>query len=292
MGSYALIDDYLDELERNFAKPQRATELVDELKDHLYSAAESAQSDGADVASAERTALDGLSHPTQVAALYVSSDPSLGEPSVPTSFTKRCGQAGIVAGLLWASLAGLWLLIVYLETRLGQFEGTPQRIWMVAGFCLVGAGAMTTLTVFGVYRRHGALSRMGKSGIVIIGLSIFVSLVGFAVTRRLRFDRWGMVLAAGAILFVIAIWRRNLAPRWAAIAFGWGMTAGIATLFVLDMLSVDAPDHVDGHAHHGVINASTMGLTVGTLLTGVGIAGLGYWLMREDPVEIRPVASA
>lgn len=292
MGNYALIDRYLDELERNFSQATAAGDVVDELRDHLYTAAEEAELTGGDAESAEKEVLSALDAPSHVAAIYAAHDQRLGEPSSPTSFTNHCGRAGVMAGVLWVGFAVLWFGVVYLETRLGRFEGLPQRVWLLSGFCLLAAGTLTFIALLGVYRRYGGFGVLGKAGIAIIGLSIFASLVGFAVTRRLRFVSWGSVLAVGALLVAIAMWRRHLAPRWAHVSFGVGMATGIVTWFILDLFHVDAPDHVDGHVHSGIINSATLGLAVGTLLTAAGIAGIGYWLLRERPVAFTPISES
>lgn len=292
MGNYALIDRYLDELGRNFSGATAGGDVVDELGDHLYTAAEEAERTGVDAESAEKAALSAFDTPSHVAAVFATHDERLGAPSMPTLFTNRCGQAGLAAALLWVAFLASWLVVVELETRLGRFEGLPQRVWIVAGFLLLGAGTLTFLALIGVYRRYGSLGKLGTAGMAVIGLSLFVSFVGFAITRRLRFVTWGTVLAIGAVLVMITLWKRHLAPRWATLSFGLGMVAGLGTWIVLDMLHLDPPDHADGHVHSGVFNSVTLGLSVGTVLTAAGIAGIGYWLLRERPVAFAPTTES
>ena len=87
------------------------------------------------------------------------------------------------------------------------------------------------------------------------------------------FGVWFTLIAIGAVLFAVAILRRDIAPRLWTIAFGAGLAIGAVVWHAIRWLEV------------GNATANIFGVTIGALLMLAGFIGLGLWLRSEHPAE-------
>lgn len=273
MASYDLIDDYLDALRTRLRWRGESDELDSELRDHLYTAAEKLEADGHDPGSAQAQVLDRFGEPGTVSAAFAASGTS--GLAVPTQFTHTAGKLALIAAAAWCAVAAGWTASYLIEEATGEWEGTvAQPFWMLAASALLGGAALTVAVLVALHRRHGGLGIVGGTGIAIAGLGAAASFIGWFVWG------WGLLLGLGTLLIAAAVLQRGMAPRLPTVlvALAWPVAGAIAGS--LRMAEAGRRDEWGDYPL-----AVTVGLAVGCLAFAAGLAGLGRWMMHEEPVE-------
>ena len=102
MAGYALIDSHLEKVRAGLAHRADVAEVIAELEDHLYSAAERAEADGAEVRAAQEATLARFGDPGVVATAFATN--ARGGVAVPTSFTRSAGSVALVGAFLWLTV--------------------------------------------------------------------------------------------------------------------------------------------------------------------------------------------
>ena len=106
MAGYALIDSHLEKVRAGLAHRADVAEVIAELEDHLYSAAERAEADGAEVRAAQEATLARFGDPGVVATAFATN--ARGGVAVPTSFTRSAGSVALVGAFLWLTFPAMW----------------------------------------------------------------------------------------------------------------------------------------------------------------------------------------
>lgn len=271
MADYALIDDYLKRVRALVLWRRDVDDLVAELEDHLYSAVEQSEAHGTGTELAQQNTLERFGDAGELATAFASTP--RGGLAIPTRFTKDAGGAALmsVAALLLA-LGGFGLSSLFPDRAAGtdpdQFVLNGQTVaWIVATLALLGAGSLMIVAMVGLYRRHGGLGALGMLGLGVTALGVATTIFSWA------FGVWFTLIAIGAVLFAVAILRRDIAPRLWTMVFGAGLAIGAVVWHAIRWLEV------------GSATANIFGVTIGALLMLAGFIGLGLWLRSEHPAE-------
>lgn len=243
MAADSLIDRYLDVLARSLRSRRDRGDLVDEVADHLMSAAERLEMLGIDRETAERRALARFGDPRLVASL-LTSVPSKGN-IMSLFFSRHLGPVAGVTAVLWIVAAvAAWFGLT--EASGGW---TPAR-YLIAS-ALIGLACLATTAVL------TGLNLLATGGVDRATVAIAVL---------------GLAAAAACLLsWLIGLWIPLLvvAVTW-TLARAWATHTGsrpftVAMLVLMPLLAV------------GAIVASAIGLTTaqGTELVSWAIfAGL------------------
>ncbi|MGI9617006.1 MAG: hypothetical protein ACR2QO_29085 [Acidimicrobiales bacterium] len=269
MASYELIDEYLVALRLRLLWRPDVDDVVAEAADHLLSAMERLTADGADGLSAQHQVLARFGDSTTVATAFATT--STGGLAVPTKFTKLAGVAAIVAALLWAGSASMWLL----DQRVDPSGGAEQVVTYLAAATLVGAASLTVMAIVGLNRRHGGLGALGGIGLALAAVGMVATLLFWFVMG------WGVLFAAGMLLIALAMKARRLAPSAATAAFGSAWLVGVVTWSVLRYLEVGTRDQWGDYPI-----VSPIAISAAVLILAPGLIGLGRWLSSETPAEL------
>jgi hypothetical protein len=284
MARYGLIDAYADSLRSRIRWRPDVDAVVAEVEDHLYSTVERFEAGGIDANLAQRAALERFGDPDLVARAFATA-PN-GGLAIPTAATRTAGMFAIASAVLWLAVIGSWWLTGLLEPRY-EWRSGAASIWDIAGaVALLGATSLMAAAMLGLVRRHGGLGALGIAGLAVGITGLFASFLAWVFTG------WGTLTMLAVVLFGIAIWRRDVAPRLPVALMATGPVAGAVVWIILR--SSRGPIDLTGlWGVHWLDNQ--VGLTIGILILSVGFLGIGRWLRSEEPALIegpdRPVAA-
>ena len=179
---------------------------------------------------------------------------------------RRFGTAGIGAGLLWIAVAALIIAARTSEEQSGTFDGAERAIWGVMTVAIITAGLLTLTLLVGIRHELG-LGKAGAVGIGLVGVGTAAGVVAWA------FPLWGGLMGIGMLIFDLPLIRQGEAPRWAAIAFGFGMLGGIGLFILLDAMKLGPVNSYGDYP-----DASDIGTTTMALVSAYGAIGIGRWL--------------
>lgn len=273
MANYDLIDNYLATLCSRLRWRGETDDIDSELRDHLYTAAESLEADGLDRRSAQLQVLDRFGEPDAVSAAFAASGTT--GLAVPTEFTRTAGKLALIAAAAWCAVAAGWTMSYVIEERSGRWEGTSaQTSWMIGATALLGAAALTVAVLFALHRRHGGLGIMGTAGIGIAGLGAAAGILGWFVWG------WGLLIGLGTLVIALAVLHRGMAPQLPTIllAAAWPLAGAIA-----GSLRLAEAGRQDQWGDYPL--SITVGLAAGCLTFAAGLTGIGRWLLAEEPVD-------
>ncbi|MDQ4212781.1 permease prefix domain 1-containing protein [Microbacterium capsulatum] len=180
-----LIEDYLVALRQGMRGRGDLQDLVDEVADHLYTAAERLEALGTDPREAHARALARFGEPRLVASLLTST-PSKGTV-LSLFFARRLPVVAALASLTWA------LAAVSSFFGLTELSGSwdPQR-YLVSAALIGAACLLTALVLVGVNIR--AKGRVDPPAVAITGLALFATLAALLLAWVVAL--WMPVLAA------------------------------------------------------------------------------------------------
>jgi hypothetical protein len=278
MAGYDLIDSYLANLRNQLRWRGETDNLEDELRDHLYTAAEQLEAGGLASEAAQRAVLDRFGEPAIVSSAFAASGTS--GLAVPTKFTQNGGRLSIIAAVGWILVAAGFSASYVAEQNSGEWGGPAQGFFLVGATSLLSAGALTVATFVALHKRHGGLGIIGTIGIAFAGVGAAAGLIGWFLYG------WGTLIGLGALLVSAAVLRRGLAPRQATVLLGsaWVVAASVGA--PLRLLEVGTQDQWGDYPLPNVI-----GIATGCVLFAAGLAEMGRWLRTETPVEQVPAGS-
>lgn len=271
MAEYTLIDARLNRLRASLRWRRDVDDLVAELEDHLYSAVEASEACGIGSERAQRHTLDRFGDVGELTAALASTPK--GGLAVPTQFTKEAGGAALLSVVALAVALGSFGLSSLFPGRAAgtdpdQFVLDGQTVsFVVATLALMGAGSLMFVALVGLYRRHGGLGVLGMLGLGVTASGVATTVFSWA------FGAWFTLIAAGVLIFAVAILSRDIAPRFWTALFGVGLATGAVVWHAIRWLDV------------GDATANIVGVTVGALLMLAGLVGLGLWLREEHPAD-------
>ncbi len=175
------------------------------------------------------------------------------------------GIAGIASGSLWLVVAALASAATISEDRSGSFDGVEEILWGIMTIAVVAAGLALIAFLNGLRRELG-LGAASLVGMVFAALGTAAGVVVWA------FPLWGGLIGVGSALFAVSLLRLAAAPRWASVAFGFGMLVGIAVFLLLDAMQFGA---IDSYGDYPA--ASAVGLITMLVTAGLGLIGVGRW---------------
>jgi hypothetical protein len=280
VADYALIDGYLESMRSSIRWRRDLDDVIAEIEDHLISATERFEARGSDRVNAQQRTLDEFGDPKVLAVAFASTP--TGGIAVPTTFTKSAGSFAILSAVSW--IVGLVAVAISagLPGATGvepdQFVANGQTIFFIIGaMALVGAGGLMFVSMIGLYRRHGSLGILGIVGLGIAGLGVVTLLIVWA------FALWMTLIGVGVLLFAISLLRRDISPRFWTVVWGGGMAIGAITWYVLRALEVGDVDQWGDYPL-----AVAFALPIGVIIMAIGLAGIGRWLLSEEPVDLIP----
>lgn len=282
MAGHELIDEYLDDIARRLRWRPDVDAISDELRDHLYSAFERRVAMGSGSSEAERETVAAFGPPGHVAMDFASTGTS--GLAVPTRFTVTAGRLALFAAVGWILSSVLMVASAMADEATGQWEGTPQNIYLVGSVTMLISATLTAVFVIALVKRHGGLGIVGRLGIGLAMLGAVASLLSWF------YPGWLSLIGLGALLIAVAVHRRSLAPRRPAILFGAAWLLAVAATESLDAAGVGTPDEWGDN-----MTALLSGFVVGCVGYAAALVGLGRWLAGEDAVtqeEIRALAVA
>ncbi len=269
MAGYDLIDRYLGALRARIRWRPEADEIIDELRDHLYSAMDDAAGDTSDETAEQRRLLERFGDEQQVATALATTP--LGGVAVPTASTKSMGAVAMVA-------AGLWLVFP-LASLIVAAAGDQQTLdGAVQVILIIVAGGLTVGVMAGLRERLGGLGRLATVGMVFAGLGAAAGLLFWF------FAFWATLMAIGWLLFATAMMRVGIASRRATLAVGSAWIIGLGTFAVLRFLEFGTVDEWGDYPA-----AILGGLVTGSVIFAAGLGSLGRWMHNEEPVALDPV---
>lgn len=279
MADYELIDSYLEALR---SQGQRADidQVVAELEDHFYTSVECLLVGGAEPTQAQRETLERFGDPEVMANSFASR--VRGGPMVPTQATQRAGKLSIAGGILWLATIVFWWIAGLLppvgEVAYESFNGFTDLFYPAGAASLLGAGALTVMTMVALNRRHGGLGRLANAGLILTGLGFLASMAAWV------FVVWASLMMLGTLSFGLSMLQKGTAPRIPALAIAGAFVVGASTILVGTLMS-------------GEVNQSSLtlweanwrtnltGLTIGAVILGIGLLQTGVWLRSETPID-------
>jgi hypothetical protein len=281
MADDLTIDGYLVALDGALGRRHDRGDLVDEVEDHLRSAAERAMLNGTPSRRAEAETIERFGDPVVIASLLADA---AGLAAVPTRFTRAAGTAAVVTAVAWVAVPVLWWSSQLLE-RTRAWEGSPQQVWMGGAACLVVAMAGALVLAIGLGRRHGGIGAAGTLSTILAAIALVIGIGGsyFVVG-------WSLALAVSWAVLADVLISRRIAPRLPCLLLGAAWPTGLVAVYALRAVEFGAPDRWGDHPA-----ATNLGLGLGAVLAAVGVAGLGRWLRSEvivDDVPSDPLALA
>lgn len=272
MATDVTIEDYLDALRRRWHRRSDCAELLDEMEDHLRSRMEDAVARGADPAAAEVETVLRFGDADAIAEAVADAN---GGPAVPTPLTRAAGGAALAAGGAWLTVPALWWWSDRLDDS-RPWEGLPQVVWMVGAMCLTAAVTFGVVVLIGLIERHGGLGWPGRLSLVPAVLSVPAALVvAWAVPV------WATLVAITWLTVGVALLRRGIAPVASTVTTTVAWPIGLMTFAVLRANEFGAVDE------WGDYPAATLsGLAVGAVLMAIGSSAMGWWLLREEAVDV------
>jgi hypothetical protein len=275
MARLQLIDAYVASLRTRVQWRPDVEALVAEVADHLYTTVERLEMDGIDEESAQRAALERFGDPDLVARAYAVAP--TGGLAVPTRSTRTAGTFAIASAALWLAVLCAWWLAGTIDPSWELRSTASTAMYAFGAAALLGAAGLQVAAMVGLDRRHGGLGTFGGAGIAVAGAAFVGCLAAWV------FVGWATLMAVGTLLFAIAIWRRDMAPRVPTLAFGGGLAAGAIVWAVLR----DRAGQIDlGGLWGSDWLENEIGLTFGVVILAIGLLGLGRWLRSEEPAFI------
>lgn len=187
MASYALIDGYLEIVSHRLAHRDDATDLRDELADHLIESTDRAVGSGVDAESAQRSTLDRFGDP-HIVAVALAAVPEKGIDMVQW-LGRSAGTLSLVSAVLWIAVifGGPFGLADYLDSTWSTGEYVAQSVVqaltvLTSGLALLGMNLRS-------FPRPDALTAV----VAVAGLIAFLVSYLFAWA----FMGWSMFLAVG-----------------------------------------------------------------------------------------------
>lgn len=274
MAGYDLIDTYLDGLRGRLRWRSDADEVIDELRDHLYSAMDEAAARSTDGTVDQQRLLARFGEQHEVATALATTP--RGGVAVPTASTKSVGRIAIVAAGLWLVFPLSWLILAAADGQ-GDFELVTQIIFMAGTLGLIAAGGMTVAIMVGLRERLGGLGLLATVGMAFMGLGAAASVFSWFIPG------WATPMAIGGALFATAMKAVGIAPRWPTIAIGSAWILGVSTWAVLRYREFGGVDEWGDYPA-----ASLLGLITGSVIFAAGLGSLGRWMHDEEPVVLDP----
>jgi hypothetical protein len=275
MASYRLIDAYVESLRGRVRRRPDVDEVIAEVEDHLYSTVERFEAGGIDADLAQRAALERFGDPDLVARAYAAAP--TGGLAMPTRSTRTAGTFAIVSALLWLVVIGSWWLAGLIEPKYELQSAASHIPYAFGAAGLLGAASLMVAAMVGLDRRHGGLGIPGTSGILVGGVGVVAALLAWVFTG------WGTLTMIGALLFGVAMWRRDVAPRLPTLLFAGGPIVGALAWSIL-RIARGTIDLTGFWGEHWFENE--VGLTVGGVILAIGLLGLGRWLRSEEPAGV------
>lgn len=222
MAGDGMIDGYLAVLRERVRGRADEQDLLDEMADHLLSAAESLQARGVPRREAESRALARLGEPRLVAALLTST-PSKGTV-LSLFFARRLGVLAALAAAAWALAA----IASYFGFTSLSGSWDPERYLLSAG--LVGFACLATAAVLlGVNIR--ARGRLDAAAGWITALTLLAAAAGTLLAWVVAL--WMPLLAAAVTWTCIRARRAHAgSPAFAAVLAVLSPVLGIAAIVV------------------------------------------------------------
>jgi len=233
MAADSLIDQYLDAFGSRVRSRRDRRDLVDEVADHLMSAADRLEALGVERGVAERRALARFGEPTLVASL-ITAVPSKGS-TMSLFFSRHLGAVAGVAAALWivATVAAFFGMS-------GYAEGWTQARYLTGAAVIALACLATTAVLIGVNLRATgqfdgstvAITALGVASAVASG--VLAWLVGLWIPLLAAAVTWTMVRAlrthAGSAAFArVLIVGMPLFAIFSLIASAIGVTTNSGT---------------------------------------------------------------
>ncbi|RZI96410.1 MAG: hypothetical protein EOO67_00335 [Microbacterium sp.] len=229
----SLITDYLRAVEPRLRARRDRDDLLDEIADHLHSAAERLEALGVGRDAAEQRALARFGEPRVVATL-LTSVPSKGS-TVSLFFSRYLGPLSMIAAVLWAvaavmtyfgytALSGSWTSERYLTSAV-----------IVGLACLVTVAVLVGLNIRATGRLDGPTIAIGVIGVVAAAAATMTSwVVALWLPLLAAVVTWTMVRArrahAGSRPFVTVLMLAMPLLGAAAIAVSAvGIVGGVET---------------------------------------------------------------
>lgn len=276
MARHDVIDSYLAGLRGRLTWRRDADDVIDELRDHLYSAVDDAggRTGGPDPDSVaqQQQALDRLGDQDRL-VVSLAMTPR-GGIAVPTPSSRMAGTLALVTAALWLVFPFGWLLTGLYEDGT-DLEWAGRLTWIAGTLCLIGGAGLTVAVMAGVRERLGGLGLLATVGMVFVGLGALAGVFAWFVML------WASLVAIGALLIAIAVAREDVAPRLPIYLLGSAWVIGIATWALLRALEVGSPDEWGDYWL-----ANILGVSTGTVLFALALVLLGRWLRSEEPVKI------
>lgn len=276
MADHDLIDTYLDHLAQHLRWRDDSEDLLAEAGDHLHTAVERSVAAGADRTLAQERTLERFGQPDLVATAFATTN--RGAVAVPTYFTKQAGTIAMVSAALWVVAVACWGIASRIEDSAGEWNGAAQAAYGIGAVSLIGAAVLTAVVAIALRERHGDLGWMGSAGLGFLVLGTTATLVSWLLIG------WGLLIAAGTLLFGTAMRRVDLAPRAATTAFGGAWPLALVIWSALRAAEVGTADEWGDYWA-----ANWTFLVVGSAIFAAGLLGLGRWLRSEQPAEMPPV---
>lgn len=285
MARHHMIERYLASLRDRLVWHRDSKDILDEMQDHLHSTVESLERNGMDHETAQRESLRRVGDPRLVALDLATT--SRGTLAIPTRFTRNVGIVAIVGALAWIGAVIAWWSAAII--------GQPMGVHMVWSASTPGYGAYQAATIMfmvavvtllvtmaGLHKRHGGLGIL--SWVAMIFVFYVLQIASVTQSSSGAFQAWGTVTTIGTLLFAYTLFRRDLAPRTGALAFGAGGLLGTAIWVVLRVLAGPHREWGGLLAQYWTINLSAV--TIGILVLATGMLRLGVWLRRDQPADI------
>jgi hypothetical protein len=280
MADYVLIDGYVEVLRHQVRWRGDLDDLVAEVRDHLYTAAERLEARGAEGPRAQRETLERFGDPELITLAFATTPQ--GGLAMPTEFTKKTGTLAVIGAMLWLIMTSLWWMAGVAPPRgdvtYDSLDGASGILYAVGAVALLGAVSLTFVTLLALQRRHGSLGLSGRVGLVASGLSVIAALAAWVFTG------WGLMMTVATAFIAYPIYRRDIAPRLPTLALGGGFAAG-AVAWAL-FRAVDGSLLRWGGLWSDFWVANLVGITVAVVLFSFGLVGLGLWMRGEEPAEI------
>jgi hypothetical protein len=271
-----LIERYLADLAVRLRWRPDAAEVVDELRDHLLLASESARAAGRSSRDAQAEALERVGR-VEAVATELLTHPGV-RLAVPTRFTHWAGVAGWCAAVAWLVAATAWWGSVVVERRTERFGREAEYLYVVGAGGLWLAAVLTAVVVSAVCRRQGDRTWRARLALAFAVAGVSVTAMPWAIAGWLGF------FAVAGLVVLASSWRRSVLPRRWLVAFGVAWAAAGVTWVVLQHLEVGWRDEWGGYP---IVHNVTV--SVGAVLIAAGCAGLGRRLVAEQPVsELSP----
>lgn len=279
MGTYDLIDAYLVRLRAATTWHTDTDAVVDEMRDHLLSAAEGLGAAGVDDREAQRIALAHFGPPGEVAQSLARGPDNTA--AVPTRATVSGGTLALVGSGLWVLYAITNFGMVHLYDRAND-NGDPEsssslQLLLLGpwGLSLLGALAMFFIAGMTLKVRHGGFGWTGRVGLAALAGAIPAGLMGWFLAG------WVALLVTGAALLSVELVRAGVTPLAPAIGLAAGPALGVLVWGVLRLVELGSRDQ------HGDYPAATLaGVAVGCAVLAAGLYGIGDWLSNEDPIDL------